>query len=281
MLNTCHPPSHWLRARSLPAHEAKHQRRNDQLVRWSLRVRDADEAPEPSQRVTSHRSPGGRPHPAHRGPPSTYLAAWSRPTSDCHETASPKPDPEACAGRPSSYFRRPPMIIAGGERRRGRPTADWPKRFWRRPPPRSPARAVRRRGASAVGRRIGRCARAECLPPVAKRALLAAPARRTPIGEARFRGIPLSLRHLPRPTGQNARRPSLLGHSAPQSPRSRALRAGSPGPPRTAAARLRQCREESAKGFGPPTPEINALCAPALPPTAAHRGQFAVTYFGA
>jgi hypothetical protein len=88
-------------------HEAKNtSAAMDQLVRWSLRVRDADEAPRPSQR-RSRRSPGVVRDACTSRSPSTCLSKTGQAGPGLpRKPLRPKPIPRRCGGRPRRL--RPP-----------------------------------------------------------------------------------------------------------------------------------------------------------------------------
>ena len=97
-------------------HEAKNtSAAMDQLVRWSLRVRDADEAAEAVTEAFASFT-GGRPRPVHIEVPVDVLEQqWSGRARIATKTASPQADPEAVRRAAEALAAAAqPMIIAGG-----------------------------------------------------------------------------------------------------------------------------------------------------------------------
>ena len=97
-------------------HEAKNtSAAMDQLVRWSSRVRDADEAAEAVTEAFASFT-GGRPRPVHIEVPVDVLEQhWSGRPRIATKTASPQADPEAVRRAAEALTAAAqPMIIAGG-----------------------------------------------------------------------------------------------------------------------------------------------------------------------
>ena len=133
----------------------------DQLVRWSRRVRSADEAAAAVTEAFGSFT-GGRPRPVHIEVPFDVLEqSWSGEATECTKVAAPQADP-AAVRRAAEVLAAAaqPMIIAGGGAVDAQAEADRAGRGARRAGRHHGQRQRRgRRGAPAVGRRIDPAAR--------------------------------------------------------------------------------------------------------------------------
>ena len=268
-------------------HEAKNtSAAMDQLVRWSRRVRDADEAAEAVTEAFASFT-GGRPRPVHIEIPVDVLEQqWSGRPRIATKTASPQADPEAVRRAAEALAAAAqPMIIAGG----GAVDAQAELTALAEALGAPVATTVNGKGVvdEAHPLSVGASIRLRAVQKAAadSDALLVVGTELgdSDLWEGQIRGRTV-IRCDIDPAQLNKNCPAdhaLLGDAATTVAALRdALPTGSPATPERAAALRAACREEAAKDVGPYA-EINAAVRAALPADGVLTGDSSqVTYFG-